>query len=87
MNTKSTEERVSALESYAFQTGRDLAEIKSVQREHTDRLATLDERMTGMSGQLAAMDERITGLDERMVHLEHGVGLLLDHYGIERPQS
>lgn len=65
MNTKSTEERVSALESYAFQTGRDLAEIKSVQREHTDRLATLD---------------------ERMMRLEHGVDLLLDHYGIERPR-
>ncbi|MDA0643358.1 hypothetical protein [Nonomuraea ferruginea] len=79
MSTKSTEERVSALESWAFQTGRDLAEIKAVQAEHTNRLAAMDERLTGM-------DERMTGMDERMVRLEYGVGLLLDHYGIQRPQ-
>ncbi|MFI6706987.1 hypothetical protein ACIBF7_11175 [Nonomuraea sp. NPDC050478] len=72
MSTKSTEERVSALESWAFQTGRDLSEIKAVQGEHTNRLA--------------AMDERLTGMDERLVRLEYGVGLLLDHHGIQRPQ-
>ncbi|TXK41606.1 hypothetical protein [Nonomuraea sp. C10] len=72
MSTKSMEERVNALESWAFQTGRDLSEVKAVQGEHTNRLA--------------AMDERLTGMDARLVRLEHGVGLLLDHHGIQRPQ-
>ncbi|MFG1944231.1 hypothetical protein [Nonomuraea sp. NPDC048826] len=114
MSTKSTEERVSALESWAFQTGRDLAEIKAAQAEHTNRLAAMDarltgmdtrlsgmdtrlsgmdERMTGMDERMAGMDERMTGMEtqltgvkERMIRLEHGVGLLLDHYGIQRLQ-
>ncbi|MFE3453177.1 hypothetical protein ACFXJ8_30065 [Nonomuraea sp. NPDC059194] len=43
MSNKTTEERVKDLESWAFQTGRDLAEIKSVQADHTERLAQIEQ--------------------------------------------
>lgn len=72
MSTKSMDERVRVLESWAFQTGLDLAEIKAVQAEHTDRLVEHTERLSGM--------------DERLSRIEYGVGMLLDHYGIRRPQ-
>ncbi len=39
------DDRVSALESWAFQTGRDLAAIKAVQAEHTETLADHTQRL------------------------------------------
>ena len=42
MNVKNTEDRVKDLESWAFQTGRDIAEMKAVQAEHTERLTDIE---------------------------------------------
>ncbi len=49
MKVKNTEDRVKDLESWAFQTGRDIAEMKTVQAEmqvvqaeHTERLNDIE---------------------------------------------
>jgi chromosome segregation ATPase len=87
VHTKSMEERVTVLESCAFHSGRDLAAIKSAQRDHTTRFAIIDERLTHVGEQLTHLDERMTSLEERLGRLEHGIALLLDHHGITHPDG
>ncbi|SNS38022.1 hypothetical protein SAMN05216276_1008158 [Streptosporangium subroseum] len=43
MIAKNIEDRVRDLESWAFQAGRDLAEIKSILAEDTERLAVIEQ--------------------------------------------
>lgn len=69
MKVKNTEDRVNDLESWAFRTGRDIAEMKAVQADHTERLTEM---------QVVQADHT-----ERLTEIERGVRALLDHYGID----
>ncbi|MGN9786066.1 hypothetical protein ACTMTF_31880 [Nonomuraea sp. ZG12] len=70
MDTKTIEDRVRSLESFAYRTGEDLTDIKTT--------------LTGHTGQLAEIHDRLGHVEDRLDHIEKGISLLLGHHGIER---
>lgn len=92
MSTTTIEGRVRDLESFAFQTGKDMTEIKDRLTTLTTDVAHLREvadktsgKVDGLRGEVGELRREVGELREETQETRRGVDLLLAHYGILKP--